>query len=90
MYRSLDRHQKGLQTIISNNIVLQKDFADKTLDLSLSKANEIKISIMSSRAVPPSFHMDLNQIGSMSSKMTLIKSYAITQVGSDKILSYDS
>ena len=70
--------------------ICQFKYRGVTLYLSLSKANDIKISIMLSRAVPPSFHMDLNQTRSTSSKMTLIKSCAITQVGSNDILSQDS
>jgi hypothetical protein len=53
---------------------------DQSLDLNLSRANEIRISIMLLRVDPPSSHTVLSQIGSMSSKITRIRSCAITKL----------
>jgi hypothetical protein len=75
MYWSLDHQQENryIPKLRYNNIV-HKRLTDQSLDLSLSKASEIKISIMSARANPPSSHIVLSQMRSISSKITCIRS----------------
>ena len=57
MYWSLDYHQVAVQIQIKHNISVSKRSTDHSLDLSLRRANEIRISIISARVVPPSSHM---------------------------------
>jgi hypothetical protein len=86
MYWSPDHKQenKYIFKIRYNNIV-HKRSTDQSLDLSFNKASEIKISIMSAQVDPPSSHIVLNQMGSISSKITRIRSWTITQIVSDHI-----
>jgi hypothetical protein len=65
--------------------IVRKRSTDQSLDLSFNRANEIKISIMSARANLSSFHIVLSQIGSISSKITRIRSWPITQLIIDGI-----
>jgi hypothetical protein len=67
MYRSSDHYQVGGTNHNKHNKhCFLKRSNDQSLDLSLSRAKDIKISIISARAVPPSFHMVLSQMGSIS------------------------
>ena len=71
----LSDQQQEIDTIQNNNInIIHKRSADQSLNLSLSRANEIKISIMSARADPPLSHIVLSQTGFIFSKITYIKS----------------
>ena len=77
IYWSSDYHQvdgtnqNNIINIVSKKIKRSKD---QSLDLNLSRANEIKISIISARAVPPSSYVVLSQTRSISSKIMRIKS----------------
>jgi hypothetical protein len=67
MYWSLDHHQVGVTDHkINKSHYFWKRTVDQSLNLSLSRANEIRISIILSQAILPSSHMDLSQTGSMS------------------------
>ena len=74
IYWSSDQPQK-IDTTQNNNInIVHKRSTDQSPNLSLSKASEIRIFIMSTQADPPSSHIVLSQMGFISSKITRIKS----------------
>jgi hypothetical protein len=85
MYWSSD-HYKGIDTTQIRCInIVHKRSTDQSLDLSFNRVNEIKISIMSTRVDPPSSHIVLSQMESISSKIIHIMSWAITQAIFDGI-----
>jgi hypothetical protein len=66
MYWSSDHNRVGgIDHKINKSHCIRKRTADQSLDLSLSRANWIRISIMLPQVVPLSSHMDLSQTGSM-------------------------
>ena len=62
MYWSSDHHQVGNTDQNKHNIIVLKKLTDYSLDLSLRRANKIRISIISARVMPLSSHMVLSQM----------------------------
>ena len=74
MYWSSDQQQEIGTTQNKQHNIVHKRSVDQSLDLSLSRASEIKIAIISAWADPPFSHIVQSQMGSISSKITCIKS----------------